>query len=289
MELEYSMNKNQLLTLLFSVLFFSCGRDDATKNIEFNGFKDINSIYKFNIVVIEGKGSKFITSDKITSEFEIDLSIRLFDSTKCESTISKIKYEQVTNPFFKYVFDTDLDTVTIVSDYMKLRFNNNEKKKANSALTTLKNIRGKSILTTLNNQGVLKLIKNEISSKDYFLNSRYNPEKQINQIFKPSDLLTLFDFVFYLELGSYTKGKQYKFKKENDSLTFVFNNDKTIKDIFYSEQRFNAYEYRSVESRIDIKTGNLLESKFIERIKKEREFPGIYKIIEKKATVKKIN
>lgn len=281
------MIKYQLLTLLFLILFNSCGID-TSKNIEFNGFKNINSTYKLYMVVNEGKGSKIIISDNTTLTFEIDMDVCIYDSVKCDATISRLRYEYSKNSLVKYIFDTDLDTVAIVSDYMELGFKDSEIKTVNEVLTTLRKIKGKSIRTTLGNDGIIKFEKNEISTKDYYLDNYYNPEELLNQIFKPSDVLTLFDFVFYPELGSYIKGKQYEVNNENDSLTFVYNDDITSNDVLYSEESFGTNEFRSVESRINVTTGNLLESKFIERIKMDRDIIGMYKIIEKEVVVQKI-
>ena len=68
----------------------------------------------------------------------------------------------------------------------------------------------------------------------------------------------------------------------------MYRKGQSNKEVLYTEEAFEKNEFRQVESRIQAKSGHILESTCRQQLKRERDILGIYKIFEKEVMVKQL-
>lgn len=260
------MKKNKhLLAILGLVILTACNE----KNITFNGFGKGTLKYRTNITLKKGlgtEGSWVLAEKKINRSYhQIDWEINIKDTTTCEVTVLRIRNEVKVAGMFTNIFDTDIDTVTSKSIFGETEYEEEKNKLVIKDLETLKRLCGKSFTIVRNNNKKLQLEKT-IDLDDYkFELGIETPEAFINEFFKPENLLTLFDFVFYPELGTFQKDSVY----QKESLgRFRYRKDDKVT---YWENIEDKTTNFSVHSTIDNKNNQLIESIFYKKKMEDNE------------------
>ncbi len=237
------------------VILTSCN----DKNITFRGLKNGTLKYRTNVKISGGIGKEgTILKKSELSEHQIDWEINIKDTTKCEATILRIKSKIKRAGLFEYIFDTDLDTISIQSKIGGTLYSGNsqEKELALKELNFLKRMRGKSFTFTRDkNKKLQSEINKAIDLKDYPVNKNNKLLLFLIDFFNSDNMTTFFDFVFYPERGSFQKDSIYeksfgKFRyAKKDNIEYWKNNHAEEKSC-------------SVNSTISPRNNELIESVF---------------------------
>lgn len=287
----------KFLALIFLLVITACGDSSInSKEIEFNGLEKSSLKYSTNIRLSAGKGSEDssqVLIEERTSSHQIDWAVNLKEPNKCELKILRLRVEIPKAKLFKCIFDTDLDTITFESKFGETDFSDeNEKKWMIKQLELFKQIKGKTFIFVKDDDGKIKLEKTNLNLDNYKFVARFNPKEYLEQILSPDDILKFVNFVFYPEEGTFQKDKLYEIDKdENNSIKFNYTVNKENKQIDYWESTYFNNISQTVNTVIDLKNRQLIESSFYETEKKDMKdnpYSAMKRIKAKEIKIKQI-